>query len=98
VIAVWEPGLAKVHFRLETVDTCGRRLGVEPPLHRPLSSGDVLPILLEKGYYPTNVGGGSAYSRSALNQMLPVPDVEERMFADGYLNILVPFFGRVSSI
>jgi glycosyltransferase involved in cell wall biosynthesis len=98
VVAVWEPSVAKVHYRLETVDTKGRRFGFEPPRHRPLGRGDVLPILLEKGYYSTNVCSGNAFSRAALDQMLPMPETGERMFAEGYLNVLVPVYGRVGSI
>jgi glycosyltransferase involved in cell wall biosynthesis len=98
VVAVWEPGVVKVHYRLETVDTFGKRLGSEPPPDRLLSSGNVLPILLEKGYYSTNVCSGNAFGRAALDQVLPMPETGERMFAESYLHVLLPFFGRVASI
>ena len=98
VVTAWEPGVAKVHYRLETVDTYGRRFGFEPPRHRLLASGDVLPILLEKGYYSTNVCSGNAFSRVVLDQLLPMPETGERIFAEGYLNVLLPFYGRVGSI
>ena len=79
IVAAWEPGVAKLHYRLETVDTLGKPFGFEPPRDRLLASGDVLSILLEKGYYSTNVTSGNAYSRAALDQMLLVPEVEYRM-------------------
>jgi glycosyltransferase involved in cell wall biosynthesis len=98
VVAVWEPGVAKVHYRLETVDAFGKRLGFEPPRDRLLSNGEVLPILLEKGYYSTNVCSGNAFGRAALEQVLPMPESKYRMFAESYTNILLPFFGPVSSM
>jgi hypothetical protein len=44
VVAIWRPSVAKIHYRLDTVDTDGRRFGFESSPHRLLSSGDVLPI------------------------------------------------------
>jgi glycosyltransferase involved in cell wall biosynthesis len=98
VVTAWEPGVVKVHYRLETVDAFGKHLGFEPPRDRPLSRGDVLPILLQKGYYSTNVSSGNAFGRAALDRVLPMPESKYRMFAESYTHILVPFFGRVGSV
>jgi glycosyltransferase involved in cell wall biosynthesis len=71
IVAAWEPGVAKLHYRLETVDTLGKPFGFEPPRDRLLASGDVLPILLEKGYYSTNVTSGNAYQSGSLGPNAP---------------------------
>jgi glycosyltransferase involved in cell wall biosynthesis len=99
VVAVWEPGVVKIHYRLEEVDALGRPIGeFYPPRHQSLDSGMVWPVLLEKGHYVTPVASGNAFSREVLDRVLPVPEAEFRISADSYLVNVVPFYGRVGSI
>jgi glycosyltransferase involved in cell wall biosynthesis len=99
VVAVWEPGVVKVQYRLEEVDALGRPLGeLYPPRHKSLDSGMVWPILLKKGHYVTPVTSGNAFCREVLDRVLPVPEAEFRNSADSYLVNVVPFYGRVGSI
>jgi glycosyltransferase involved in cell wall biosynthesis len=99
VVAVWEPGVVKVQYRLQEVDALSRLLGDHyPPRHKSLDRGMVWPLLLEKGHYVTPVTSGNAFCREMLNRVLPVPEAEFRNSADSYLVNVVPFYGRVGSI
>ncbi|MBW4564845.1 MAG: glycosyltransferase [Mojavia pulchra JT2-VF2] len=98
VVASWKPDVAKMHYRLELVDAVGNFLDIAPPPEVPFDSDDVLPILLEKGCYTTQVTSGNAFSRSALAQILPIPEAEFRICADGYLNTVVPFYGKILAL
>jgi len=98
VRAAWRPGAAKVQFRLTLVDAEGRRQGVDPPEHVALPSGDVLADLARYGRYVTPVTSGNAFSRAALERILPIPEDEFRNTNDGYLNPMLAFCGPVVSI
>ena len=98
VVAAWKPGLAKVQYYLEVVDALGSPMGLYPPRERPLDSGEVWPMLLEKGRYGTPVTSGNAFSRAVLEKIIPIPEPTFRLCADGYLVTLVPFYGPVVSI
>jgi Glycosyl transferase family 2 len=96
VVSTWQPGTAKVHYRLQTMDALGQQLGTHPA--RAMDSGNVWPVLLKKGRYSTPVTSGNAFDRTVLQQILPMPEPEFRIAADGYLLSLVPFYGQVVSI
>jgi glycosyltransferase involved in cell wall biosynthesis len=98
VVAAWNPGVAKVQYRLQVIDALRTPLGFQPPCDRPLESGEVWRILLKKGRYGSPVTSGNGFSRAVLAQILPVPETEFRISADGYLATLVPFYGQVVSI
>lgn len=98
VVAAWDDACAKVQFRLSVVDRNGVRLGVDPPPSAVMPCGDVVPDLLTTGWYTTPVTSGNAYARSVLARLLPIPEDDFRISADGYLNVLSPFYGPVVSI
>jgi len=98
VVGTFEPGVVKVHFRMTVVDGEGRAMGEYPSPDSPLHDGDVVPILLERGHYSSAVGSGNAYSRWALERVLPVPEEDYGYAADGYLIVTVPFHGEVRAI
>lgn len=98
VVAAWKQDVAKVQYLLEIIDAHGRRIGTHPPLIRPLDSGQVWHTLLEKGRYETPVTSGNAFRRAVLDEILPIPEAEFQIAADGYLMTLVPFYGNVVSI
>ena len=99
VVAAWKPNTVKVHYRLEQVDAHGNPLGAfEPPPDLRLDSGEIVPVLLRRGYYITPVTSGNAFSRAALDQILPIPEAEFRISADGYVVNVVPFYGQIGSI
>lgn len=85
IVSVWKPGIAKVQYYLDVVDTKGNFLGTYPPQERRLDNGEVLPILLEKGRYETPVTSGNSFNRSGLNKIFPIPETKFQISADSYL-------------
>ena len=64
IIAVWTPDLAKVHYRLDVVDSEQKSLGYSYPQGQdPLASGEVWKTLLAKGVYQRTPMSGNALSR-----------------------------------
>ena len=98
VVAVCRPGVAKLQFRLDLVDGEGRHIDLFPAPEVVFDDGDVVPRLLSTGRYETTVTSGSAFTRAALSAVLPVPEEDFRISADGYLVTVAPFHGRVVSI
>jgi glycosyltransferase involved in cell wall biosynthesis len=98
VLAAISPGVAQVQFRLHLVDGGGRQIDLLPPPEVKFDDGDVVPILLSRGRYEGTVTSGNAFVRSTLSSILPVPEKEFRISADGYLVTVAPFCGKVVSI
>jgi hypothetical protein len=55
-------------------------------------------MLLATGRYETNVTSGNAFARDALLSVMPDPEEDFRLSADGYLVTQVPFYGAVASL
>lgn len=88
---------AKLHWPLVEVDEAGRPVGgVNPPVELP--AGDLSDLVVERGpgAYPTPPSSGNAYSRTFLDQVMPVPDL--RVCADVYLYDLAPLYGPVARL
>ncbi len=98
VVSEWRPGTAKVQYRLAMVDATGRVIDLFPPRDIRFDSGDVVPLLLRSGRYQTAVMSGNAFARKVLQRILPIPEAEFRISADGYLVTLAPLLGQVHSI
>jgi glycosyltransferase involved in cell wall biosynthesis len=98
VAGVWRAGCSKVQFRLAMVDEADTRVGAHPAVDVALPNGDVVAQLAAHGRYETPVTSGNAYPRRVLDVVMPIPEHEFRVAADGYLNAVVPFFGDVVSI
>jgi len=98
VASAWVDGCAKVQYRLSIVDEDGDRLGAFPPPEVAMPSGDVVPLIAARGGYTTPVTSGNAYARGVLDALLPIPEQDFRISADGYLNFLAPFYGDVVSL
>ncbi|MEM9399965.1 MAG: glycosyltransferase [Verrucomicrobiota bacterium] len=98
VVAVWQPEMSKVHYRLQIVDTDSRALGpCYPPQNQPLATGEVWKELFENGAYTGVSTSGNAISRHALAQVTPIP-YEYRLTSDDYLSTLIPFYGEVGAV
>jgi glycosyltransferase involved in cell wall biosynthesis len=96
VVSAWKPSTAKVQYRLTIIDATGKQLGMYPP--QKLDSGAVWEKLLRQGRYSSPVTSGNAFHREVLQHLLPMPEAEFRIAADGYLNTLSPFHGQIISI
>lgn len=98
IVKVWLPDLAKVHYRLDIVDSVGKSRGYSAPQGTvPLAQGKVWQMLLTTGGYTSTPTSGNALNRKALNNLFPIPD-EYKLTADDYLSYQVPFYGEVVAI
>ena len=98
VVSAWKLDTVQIQARLQLVDNRGKHIDVYPKPEIPFDSGEVTHLLLERGRYRTTVTSGLSFCRKALAQVLPIPETEFRISADGYLVTLIPFYGRVVSI
>ena len=98
VVSAWKSGTVQVQSRLQVVDSFGKHIDIYPQPELSFDSGEVTHLLLERGRYRTTVTSGLSFYRKALAQVLPIPEAEFRISADGYLVTLVPFYGQVVSI
>ncbi len=94
----WKRGTSKLQYRLHIVDAEGRKIALHPPPDVALHTGDVTPRLTAVGRYPCPVTSGNAWSAAVLKRILPVPEDEFRLCADGYLVTVAPFHGPVISL
>lgn len=98
IVKVWQPNLAKVHYRLNVVDGVGKSLGYSSPQGTaPLDRGKVWQTLLEVGCYNSTPTSGNALNRRALTNLFPIPE-QYKLTADDYLSFQVPFYGDVAAI
>jgi glycosyltransferase involved in cell wall biosynthesis len=96
VVEAWTPGLAKLQFPLQILNSDGVPLDLLMP-RTPLSEGDVLPDFLKTGRYMTAPTSGNVYSRSFLEKVFPIPE-KEWDHGDAYLNTCAPFYGGVAAV
>src|SRR5687768_8148568 len=93
-MAAFAPGVVKVHWPLWEIDQAGHRTGIVHP-ERALEEGN----LKERSTLSGPVAGnspptsGNAWSRHLLEQVLPMPEQEFRINADGYLLTLAWIYG-----
>jgi glycosyltransferase involved in cell wall biosynthesis len=98
IVAIWQPKLSKIHYRLMVVDVIGQFLGYSYPQGSvALSTGEVWKNLLDKGGYVSTPTSGNALNRRVLEKLFPIPD-EYKLTADDYLSFQVPFYGDVAAI
>ncbi len=99
VVSVWRPGLAKVQYRVQLIGPRGETLPHTIPRQTErMPSGDLRHALLGKGSHPGPPTSGNAFARWVLESMLPMPESEYRLCADGYLFTLAPLYGNVVSL
>lgn len=98
VVSVWAPWVAMVQFRLNLVDAEGKTIDVYPAPEVSFDSGNVVKLLLDTGRFEASVTSGNAFSRRTLEAILPMPETEFRMSADGYLVTVAPLSGSVVSV
>lgn len=99
VVAVWRPGIAKVQFQLEMVDANRAPIGVRvPEFEGFVPNGDIRDLILRCGAYPTAPSSGNAFSRVALERLMPLDEQDWTAVAEKPLVTLTPFFGDVVSL
>jgi glycosyltransferase involved in cell wall biosynthesis len=94
-----EPAVVKVHWPLWEIDANGHRSGGVQP-RGDLPDGDVKDLIILKG--PTGCitppTSANAWTRRFLEQVMPVPEAEFRINADGYLVTLGWIYGDVRAV
>jgi hypothetical protein len=95
----FRPGVVKVHWQLrETREDLRKTPRRVPP--EPLLVGDAREITFSEGAAvglspPTS---GNAWARSFLERVMPIPEEDFRLGADGYLYGLAPAFGIIARL
>jgi glycosyltransferase involved in cell wall biosynthesis len=94
------PETVKVQFRMEIADAAGRRTGTpHPPREVALPSGDLRRAELTFPFDLTWMAtSANAFSRRALERILPIPEARFARCADWYLQHLVALLGPVVSL
>src|ERR1700691_1201778 len=99
VVKAWRPGVAKAQFQLEMVDESGKPLGERvPAFDNFLPNGDIRDRIQRFGEYPSSPSSGNAYSRAALERLMPMDEALWPAGSEKSLVFLTPFFGDVVSI
>lgn len=99
IVAAFQTGVGKVHFRLQVVDGQNQPLGYSiPSSGMQLATGEVWRKLLQTSSYVSSPMSGNAYRRETLAPVFPIPD-EYKTTADDYLMISTPFYaGKLAGI
>lgn len=100
VMAVWRSDIAKVQYRLATIDANGRDLRLPFPRYSRRLRRDLTEArrqLLKVGSYAWPGASGNAFTRNYLLKVMPLP-VEFRRAPDGLLNRLIPLHGPVNTL
>ncbi len=95
-----QPRLAKVQFRLATIDAEGRRLAaVKPPTGQPIPQGDLVEQVLRFNddipWLPTS---GNAFPAWVIRRVSPVPEAAYRICADFYTSNVTALYGPVGAL
>jgi len=99
VVGAFEPGVGKIQFSLGFMSEDGGFLPqAYPDPAGPLPNGDFSRSILERGVQNTPPTSGNAFSRSVLEQIMPIPEADWKIGADAYLLVVSPLFGRIVSI
>ncbi|MEM9219272.1 MAG: glycosyltransferase family 2 protein [Cyanobacteria bacterium P01_F01_bin.150] len=99
IVAAFQAGVGKVHFRLQVVDGQNEPLGYSIPSEgMRLATGEVWRKLLQTSSYVSSPMSGNAYRRDTLVPVFPIPD-DYKTTADDYLMISTPFYaGELASV
>ena len=90
IISNFDPDIGMYLYRMNYADAEGQLGGLFPPPQVPLADGDVAAQLREKGHYSGTITSGLVYTRSALEQVMPMDSETFRQGGDGYLSATVP--------
>jgi glycosyltransferase involved in cell wall biosynthesis len=98
IMSGYEPEIAQYQYRLDLVDAAGKVMDVYPPREVKWQDGDVRCFLCTRGRYATTVTSGLAFSRGALENILPMDEAAFRQGGDGYLVTVAPLYGSVRTV
>ena len=93
----WNGSFSKLHYNLLIMRKNGDSSG-KIFCKRSLPSGDLKESLLNEGNYLSMPTSGNAFSRSFLNEVMPIPEDTWHSYADIYLMNLAALAGCVGAI
>lgn len=97
-MALLAPGIDRVQFALALVDEHGRSLGAQYPARgAALPSGPLAERITRGAIANTPPTSGNVFSRSVLENILPMPVEEWRICADSYLLVVSALHGSVAA-
>lgn len=96
MMALAEPGVAKVQGPLRCIDANGQALGGAVPYTA--HDGDVAPIARRFGHCAAPPSSGNLFRRSAIEPYLPMPAPKWRYGADTVTIVLSVFHGGVATV
>ncbi|HEV2169767.1 MAG TPA: glycosyltransferase family 2 protein [Candidatus Binatus sp.] len=97
VVAQWNPCVARVQHRLKCVNERGHALGTTVGPNDGLRRLGAAGVMLGPFAIATPTSG-NAFSRRALERILPMPEADWKICADAYLATMSSLFGEVISI
>lgn len=92
------PETVQIQCRLTLVDPKGEAIDLYPAPEITFDQGDVRSLLRQRGRYSTTVTSGISFHRRVLTEILPIPESDFRISADGYLVTVAPFYGAVGAV
>lgn len=95
--AMLDPAVARVHFKLELIDSAGLPLGGVIPSE--LAQGDLAPMVRKGILFLAAPGSGNAYRVAPLRRLMPLPvSQQERHGADFFAGYASAFVGKVRGL
>lgn len=95
IAAAWRPGLAKLHWLADLVDSAGQPLGRQVP--RSLHDREAPGLAATFGVYGSAAGSANAYAADYLAKILPLPLERDRP-GDAEPVVYAPLYGEVGAI
>jgi glycosyltransferase involved in cell wall biosynthesis len=98
-VECFSEGVVKVHWPLFEIDAEGARTGGVQP-QRTLGEGNLRAVTISDGPLAGNSPptSGNAWSRAFLDEVMPIPESDFSINADGYLLTLAWIYGEVRAI
>ena len=98
VVKLWHPEIAKIHFRLDKLNGNLKKIGIIPSHKRSLTNGDAWKEIFLCGNVVSPPMSGNAFSKTALEKLMPIPEENYTYSADSYILKRIPFFGKYEMI
>ena len=98
IMALWTPSTVKVQYALQAIDQEGMPVNtIFPKYPHGLTPATIRAELFRAGVYPATTTSGTAFARTFLEQVMPIPDDYDCDIDDG-LNAVAPLYGDVQTL
>ncbi len=98
IMTLWTPDTVKVQYALQAIDREGRLVNtIFPKYPHGLTPATIRAELFRAGVYPATTTTGTAFARTFLEQVMPIPD-DYDCDIDDALNVVSPLYGDVQTL